>query len=175
MDLILIFNSKTFSFDLIFLFSTQTDHALVTYTSAHGSMTTIYQYTWVKPNPFSLGQLLTSARSITSVTTCVGCILEADLSSEKKTSKVIKNNNIYIYIFFKGEQRTRCLQCIAPHHTTKALKTKLQTARNKMIRLLLNLPSQAHLTANQLLSVEWLTIANRVQHLAMGLVHKIHH
>ena len=31
---------------------------------------------------------------------------------------------------------------------TKALKTKLQTAQNKLIRLLLNLPSQAHLTAN---------------------------
>ena len=59
--------------------------------------------------------------------------------------------------------------------TTEALKTKLQTAQNKLIRLLLKLPSRAHLTANHMLSVGWLLVADRVQFLAMGLVYKIHY
>ena len=60
---------------------------------------------------------------------------------------------------------------------TKALKTKLQTAQNKLIGLLLNLPSRPLLTANHniMLSVGWLLVADRVQFLAMGLVYKIHY
>ena len=58
---------------------------------------------------------------------------------------------------------------------TKALKTKLQTAQNKLIRLLLNLPPRAHLTANHMLTVGWLLLADRVQFPAMGLVYKIHY
>ena len=57
----------------------------------------------------------------------------------------------------------------------KALKIKLQTAQNKLIRLLLNLPSRAHLTANHMISVGWLLVADRVQFLAMGLVYKMHY
>ena len=52
--------------------------------------------------------------------------------------------------------------------------TKLQTAQNKL-RLLHNLPSRAHLTANHFLSIGWLLVADRVQFLAMCLVYKIHY
>ena len=63
----------------------------------------------------------------------------------------------------------------SPTKATKALKTKLQTAQNKLIRLLLNLPSRAHLTANHFLSMGWLLVADRVQFLAIVLVYKIHY
>ena len=51
------------------------------------------------------------------------------------------------------------------HNSTMAIRTKLRTAQNKLIRLSLNLPSRAHFTAN----------LDRVQHLAMGLVYKINY
>merc|ERR1712215_195324 len=59
--------------------------------------------------------------------------------------------------------------------TPKALKTKLQTAQNKLVRLLLNLPSRTHLTYTHFLSVGWLRVEDRVKQLAMGLVYKIHY
>ena len=59
--------------------------------------------------------------------------------------------------------------------TSKALKTRLQTAQNKLVRLQLNLPSRAHLNHDNFISLGWLTVADRVQHLAMGLVYKIHY
>ena len=48
------------------------------------------------------------------------------------------------------------------------------SAQNKLVRLLLNLPSRTHLTANHLISTGWLRVADRVQFLALSLVHKIH-
>ena len=48
------------------------------------------------------------------------------------------------------------------------------TAQNKLVRLQLNLPSRAHLNHDHFTSLGWLTVADRVQHLAMGLVFKIH-
>ena len=56
----------------------------------------------------------------------------------------------------------------------QALKTKLQTAQNKLIRVLLHLPYQTHLTASHQTSVGWLKVDDRVLQLAMGLVYKIH-
>ena len=122
----------------------------------------------------------------------LGCILEANLSSEKMTTKVINKIN----------QRTRFLQRIAPmvnfntlktiagaiiqplfdygvqvwyRDAPQVLKTKLQNAQNKLIRVLLNLPYQTHLTATHQLRVGWLRVDDRVQQLAMGLVYKIHY
>ena len=56
-----------------------------------------------------------------------------------------------------------------------ALKLKLQTAQNKLIRVVLGLPPLTHLTDHHHESVGWLKVADRVQHLAMGLVYKIHY
>ena len=42
----------------------------------------------------------------------------------------------------------------------QSLKNKLQTAQNKLVRLLLNLPSRAHLTANHFINMGWLLFAN---------------
>ena len=58
---------------------------------------------------------------------------------------------------------------------SKALKTRLQTAQNKLVRLQLNRPPRAHLNHDHFVSLGWLTVADRVQHLAMGLVYKIHY
>ena len=124
--------------------------------------------------------------------TYLGCILEANLSSEKMTSKVVKKINQRIRFLHRiapligrDTLKTLARALIQPHFdygvhvwyrdATKALKTKLQTAQNKLIRLLLNLPSQAHLTANHILSVDWLLVDDRVKYLAMGMVYKIHY
>ena len=56
----------------------------------------------------------------------------------------------------------------------KALKTRLQTSQNKLVRLLLNLPPRAHLDPGHFERVGWLRVDDRVQHLAMGLVFKIY-
>lgn len=124
--------------------------------------------------------------------TYLGCILEANLSSDAMTSKVIR----------KISHRTRFLYRIAPlvnktalkllaraliqpffdygvhiwyRSASKALKNRLQTAQNKLVRLQHNLPSRAHLNHSHFVSLGWLTVADRVQHLAMGLVYKIHY
>ena len=124
--------------------------------------------------------------------TYLGCILEANLSSGKMTAKVVKKVNQRIRFLHRiaplvgrDTLKTLASALIQPHFdygvhvwyrdATKALKTKLQTAQNKLIRLLLKLPSRAHLTANHMLNVGWLLVADRVQFLAMGLVYKIHY
>ena len=124
--------------------------------------------------------------------TYLGCILEANLSSEKMTTKVVKKVNQRIRFLHRiaplvgrDTLKTLARALIQPHFdygvhvwyrdASKALKIKLQTAQNKLIRLLLNLPSRAHLTANHMLSMGWLLVADRVQFLAMGLVYKIHY
>ena len=59
------------------------------------------------------------------------------------------------------------------HSTSKTLKTRLQTSQNKLVRLLLGLTPRTHLTPAHFDSLGWLRVDDRVQHLAMGLVHKI--
>ncbi|KAK1887149.1 UPF0053 protein YegH [Dissostichus eleginoides] len=59
--------------------------------------------------------------------------------------------------------------------TSKALKTKLQTSQNKLVRLLLDLTSSTHLTPAHFDNLGWLRVDDRVQQLAMGLVYKIHY
>ena len=61
------------------------------------------------------------------------------------------------------------------HNTTKALKTRLQTSQNKLVRLLLGLKPTTHLIHAHFTRVGWLRVEDRVQQLAMGLVYKIHH
>ena len=124
--------------------------------------------------------------------TYLGCVLEANLSSDKMTTKVVKKVNQRIRFLHSiaplvGRETLKTLAraLIQPHFdygvhvwfrdASKALKTKLQTAQNKLVRLLLNLPSRAHLTANHFTNVGWLLVADRVQFLAMGLVYKIHY
>ena len=59
--------------------------------------------------------------------------------------------------------------------TTKALKTRLQTCQNKLVRLLLSLPPRSHLTPAHFFKVGWLRVEDRVKQLALGLVYKIHY
>ena len=122
----------------------------------------------------------------------LGSILEANLSCDKMASNVIKKVN----------QRTRFLYRISSlvnkstlktlagaliqgyydyactswyHSTSKALKIKLQTSQNKLVRLLLDLSSRTHLTSAHFDNLGWLRVDDRVQLLAMGLVYKIHY
>ena len=129
---------------------------------------------------------------ITFVLQITSSILEANLSGDKMASKVIK----------KGNQRTRFLYrasslvnnstlrtlartliqfhfdyaCTSWYHSTsKALKTRLQTSQNKLVRLLLSLPPRSHLTPAHFFKVGWLRVEDRVKQLALGLVYKIHY
>ena len=124
--------------------------------------------------------------------TYLGSILEANLSGDKMATSVIKKVN----------QRTRFLHRISTlvskktlrsltgalvqghfdyactswyHNTTKAVKTRLQTSQNKLVRLLLGLSPTTHLTPVHFARVGWLRVEDRVQQLAMGLAYKIHH
>ena len=54
-----------------------------------------------------------------------------------------------------------------------ALKTKLQTSQNKLIRLLLGLGPMTHLDAIHFHSLGWLKVENRVKQLKLGLTFKI--
>ena len=122
--------------------------------------------------------------------TYLGSILEANLSGDRMATNVIKKVN----------QRTRFLYRISSlvdmntlktltgalvqgfydyactswyHSTSKPLKTRLQTSQNKLVRLLLGLSPRTHLTPTHFDRLDWLRVDDRVQHLAMGLVHKI--
>ena len=123
--------------------------------------------------------------------TYLGCILEANLSSDKMATKVIKKVNQRTRLLYrisplvnKDTLKTLSGALIQPHldyavHTwyrsaPKALKTRLQTSQNKLVRLLLNLPPRAHLDPGHFERVGWLRVDDRVQQLAMGLVFKIY-
>ena len=122
--------------------------------------------------------------------TYLGSILEANLSSDKMATNVIKKIN----------QRTRFLYRVSAmvsrntlktlagalvqgffdyactswyYGTSKEIKTRLQTSQNKLVRLLLGLTPLTHLTPAHFDSLGWLRVEDRVQQLAMCQVHKI--
>ena len=93
----------------------------------------------------------------------LGCILEANLSSEKSITKVINKVNQQICFLQRvapliniKSRKTLGGALIGPlidygvlvwyRDAPAALKLKLQTAQNKLIRVVLGLPPQTHLT-----------------------------
>ena len=122
--------------------------------------------------------------------TYLGCILEANLSGDKMAAHVIK----------KVHQRTRFMYRIAPlvnkktlktlvgaliqplydyaapswyFNSSMALKTRLQTAQNKLVRLLHGLNPRAHLNPSHFVRLNWLKVISRVRQLALVQVFKI--
>ncbi|KAK1894350.1 Retrovirus-related Pol polyprotein from type-1 retrotransposable element R1 4 [Dissostichus eleginoides] len=124
--------------------------------------------------------------------TYLGSILEANPSCDKMASSVIKKVNQrtrFLYrissLVNKNTLKTLAGALIQGYYdyactswyqsTSKALKTKLQTSQNKLVRLLLDLTSRTHLTPVHFDNLGWLRVDDRVQQLAMGLVYKIHY
>lgn len=56
---------------------------------------------------------------------------------------------------------------------SKRLKNRLQTAQNKLIRVVLKLPPRTHLDSQHFKSLGWLTVEDRVTMLKLRLVHGI--
>ena len=122
--------------------------------------------------------------------TYLGSILEANLSGDKMASKVVKKVNQRIKFLYRisplvNNHTLRTLTgalvqsffdyaCASWYHSTsKAMKTRLQTSQNKLVRLLLGLAPRTHLTPAHFDRVGWLRVDDRVQYLAMAQVHKI--
>ena len=57
--------------------------------------------------------------------------------------------------------------------TPKAVKLKLQTAQNKLVRVVLKLPRFSHVGQPQFAELNWLSVADRVSHLKLCVTHKI--
>ena len=56
---------------------------------------------------------------------------------------------------------------------TAALKGRLQTAQNKLVRLILKLQPRTHTTNTHLNSLKWLRVEERVAQIKLCMVHKI--
>ena len=57
---------------------------------------------------------------------------------------------------------------------SKHLSNRLQTAQNKLIRVVLKLTPRTHLDAHHFNSLGWLRVENRVTMLKLGMVHDIY-
>lgn len=56
---------------------------------------------------------------------------------------------------------------------TVALKGRLQTAQNKLVRLILKLQPRTHLSQSHFDSLKWLRVEERVSQIKLCMVHKI--
>jgi len=57
----------------------------------------------------------------------------------------------------------------------KKIKTKLQTAQNKLVRFILGFHSRQSVGCNELKSLKWLDVSRRVQYLSLSIMFNIHH
>jgi len=59
--------------------------------------------------------------------------------------------------------------------TPKRIKVQLQTAQNKLVRLILNLNNMNHFGSSELKNLKWLAVKNRGRQLKLRLSWKILH
>lgn len=122
--------------------------------------------------------------------TYLGCILDNKLSSESMALKTISKINqkvkflARLYSFLDKSTLLILAGALIQCHfdyactswytgITKALKNKLQTSQNKLIRLLLALHPRTHLLPAHFSSLKWLRVEERVKQIKLCLVHKI--
>lgn len=120
----------------------------------------------------------------------LGCILDSSLSGESMGQNVVSKTNQKIKFLARKasllDKETRKLLAavlIQPQFdyactswysgTPKGIKTKLQTAQNKLIRVVLKLGPRAHIGQPEFGELKWLTVEIRVKQLRLRLAHKI--
>ena len=122
--------------------------------------------------------------------TYLGCILDNTLSGVSMAQKVVSKINQRIrFIARVSTYLNRAalevlsgalIQChydyaCSSWYTgiTAALKGRLQTAQNKLVRLILKLQPRTHLTNTHFNSLKWLRVEERVSQIKLCMVHKI--
>ena len=120
----------------------------------------------------------------------LGCDLDSSVSGESMSQKVVKKVNQRIKFLarkaqFLNKETLKMLAnaLIQPHFdyacttwyssTPKRIKVQLQTAQNKLVRLILNLNYREHIGSSELKKLKWLTVENRVRQLKLRLTRKI--
>ena len=108
-----------------------------------------------------------------SKVTCLGCILDNDLSGESMGTKVLSLVNSRLkFLYWKQKVltlplcRLLCNALIQPHYgcacrawypyLNKRLSKKIQTSQNKCIRYCLNLDNRVHVGIDESIKINWL-------------------
>lgn len=120
----------------------------------------------------------------------LGCDLDSSVSGEIMGQRVIIKVNQKIKFLarkaqFLNKETLKMLAnaLIQPHFdyacttwyssTPKRIKVQLQTAQNKLVRLILNRNNRNHVGSPERKKLKWLTVENRVRQLILRLTRKI--
>ena len=120
----------------------------------------------------------------------LGLDIDQSLSGEVTGDKVIKKANSRLKFLYRkgkylntGTKKLLVSALIQSHYDygcsvwypalTKNTKNKLQTAQNKVIRNILNLPSRSHIGASEFTMVNWLPVNLRVSQIMINHIFRI--
>ena len=108
-----------------------------------------------------------------STVTCLGCILDNNLSGESMATKVLSLVNNRLKFLYRKQKiltlplrRLLCNSLIQPHYDyacsawlpslNKRLSKKIETPQNKCIRFCLNLDNKTHVGINEFIKINWM-------------------
>ena len=121
----------------------------------------------------------------------LGVVLDQDMSGETTGSKIVKKVNSGLKFLYRKSEflnfKNRKLLCSAllqsrfdyGHNVyyrglKQDLKTKLQTAQNKIIRFILSYDSQQHLYVKDFIKVGYLNVKSRFDYLTLNMMYDIY-
>ena len=122
--------------------------------------------------------------------TYLGCILDSKVTGESMALKVVSRVNQRVKFLTRTSKfinpaalkilAEALVQCHFDYacsswytSTTMTLKKQLQTAQNKLIRLILQLHPRTHLLQSHFDSLKWLRVEERVNQIKLCMVHRI--
>lgn len=125
-----------------------------------------------------------------SSVTYLGAEIDSCLNGELMASKILKKCNARLkFLYRKSKLLTKSskrllasslIQCHLDYACsfwysglTLQTKTRLQSTQNRLIRLVLNLPSKEHLSTRHFSDVGWLPVGSRVDQIKILHVHRI--
>ena len=120
----------------------------------------------------------------------LGVVLDQDLSGSSVTNLVIGKVNRGLKILYRkakflkfNEKKMVCSALLQAHFDygnnvwyrglLKTLKTKLQTAQNKMIRYVLDIGARSHIGYECFSRVKWLSVQRRIEYLTLCKMYDI--
>ena len=121
----------------------------------------------------------------------LGVVLDQDMSGETTGSKIVKKVNGGLKFLYRKSEflnfKNRKLLCSAllqsrfdyGHNVyyrglREDIKTKLQTAQNKIIRFILGFDSQRHLYVKDFMKVRYLNVKRRFDYLTLNMMYDVY-